>query len=457
MSLISPARVPFSSVRSCSCLVFLFRKDSFSSRRRRRASTCSTTVQNSLEEVCTWCEAAYNKRALYNINYYSCSYSLKEMQHFSSYLCIWCNFLMLLVFTGCAVTLHSISPLCFLGTAMSHNAVSFKFQSKVLIWHKVINLNLGKAYYLLSVAESMKTIPKYCIVTLTHCAHCDTDVYTQLWRFFLPPFAEWQHVALWQWETLWAPRYAVCSPSSGCSESLVLSAGPTAPTLSLTTPASAGQSTDIRHGATSTASHINSIVSYHGVCVCVTQKKSEKAFFSSMNRELLRTAFALFSSIFSPPLIKNAFGTDSPACIIYYTSSLFMIDEKSSKNRITKLWLVCAWSANMRSQSDSRLQRGRDSDTHINTRLHAHTLTQLQISVRCAGVLMQLLICSSQKYKLSCHDWARADWSENESRWTRPDCADSPFLCTHIQYCWKEMYVIVFWWHHDDKVIGKVQ
>lgn len=46
MSLISPARVPFSSVRSCSCLVFLFRKDSFSSKRRRRASTWSTITTN---------------------------------------------------------------------------------------------------------------------------------------------------------------------------------------------------------------------------------------------------------------------------------------------------------------------------------------------------------------------------------------------------------------------------
>lgn len=49
-------------------------------------------------------------------------------------------------------------------------------------------------------------------------------------------------------------------------------------------------------------------------------------------------AFALFSSMrFS--LIKYAFGTDSPAFIIYYTSSLFMIDERKPKNRRTKLCL----------------------------------------------------------------------------------------------------------------------
>lgn len=39
ISRISPARVPFSSVRSCSCFVFLLRKDSFSSSRNLRAST----------------------------------------------------------------------------------------------------------------------------------------------------------------------------------------------------------------------------------------------------------------------------------------------------------------------------------------------------------------------------------------------------------------------------------
>lgn len=39
MSRISPASVPFSSVRSCSCFVFLLRKDSFSSSRNLSAST----------------------------------------------------------------------------------------------------------------------------------------------------------------------------------------------------------------------------------------------------------------------------------------------------------------------------------------------------------------------------------------------------------------------------------
>lgn len=44
------------------------------------------------------------------------------------------------------------------------------------------------------------------------------------------------------------------------------------------------------------------------LCVCVTQKKSEKAFFSFMKRELLRTAFGLFSSIFSPLSLKMHLG-----------------------------------------------------------------------------------------------------------------------------------------------------
>lgn len=44
MSLISPASVFFSSVRSCSCFVFLVRNCSFSSSRTRRASTCETVM-----------------------------------------------------------------------------------------------------------------------------------------------------------------------------------------------------------------------------------------------------------------------------------------------------------------------------------------------------------------------------------------------------------------------------
>lgn len=122
---------------------------------------------------------------------------------------------------------------------------------------------------------------------------------------------------------------------------------------------------------TSTTNYINSVT-------CVWHRKGVRKLF--FNSEVLSTPCALFSSMrFS--LIKNAFGTDSPAFIIYYTWSLFMIDEKRSKNRITKLWLVCAWLTNMRSSvSDSKVWRD------IWAR-ETHTLTQLLISGRCAGVL----------------------------------------------------------------------
>lgn len=93
---------------------------------------------------------------------------------------------------------------------------------------------------------------------------------------------------------------------------------------------------------TSTTNYINTITHVITASLYLWHRKWLRKLFFSM--ELLST---LFSSMrFS--LIKNAFGTDSPAFIIYYTSSLFMIDEKRSKNRITKLWLVCTWSTNMR-------------------------------------------------------------------------------------------------------------
>lgn len=115
-----------------------------------------------------------------------------------------------------------------------------------------------------------------------------------------------------------------------------MSAGPAAPTPSSTAPASAGQSVWNR------GQRERSSVSGF------TAKKTEAPLFPP-NTELVSAAFALFSSTrFS--LIKNALGTDSPAFIIYYTSSLFMIDEKRAKNRTTKLWLVCAWATYTRSR-----------------------------------------------------------------------------------------------------------
>lgn len=68
------------------------------------------------------------------------------------------------------------------------------------------------------------------------------------------------------------------------------------------------------------------------VCVHVQKKK-----------KLNSALFGCYFSSVCCSLIKNAFGTDSPAFIIFYTSSLFMIDEKNSKNRTTKQWLVCVW------------------------------------------------------------------------------------------------------------------
>ncbi len=94
---------------------------------------------------------------------------------------------------------------------------------------------------------------------------------------------------------------------------------------------------------TSRTNYMSSVTITACVCVCVCERN-----LFLPNSELVSTAFALFSST-RFLLIKNAFGTDSSAFIIYYTSSLFMIDEKRSKNRKTKLWLVRARSANMRS------------------------------------------------------------------------------------------------------------
>lgn len=113
-----------------------------------------------------------------------------------------------------------------------------------------------------------------------------------------------------------------------------MSAEPAAQTLSLITPASADQS--IGH---SQHVHVSNVIFYH-YDMCVRERVKEQMTAFQLLQILQFTHFSL---------IQNAFGTDSPAFIIYYTLSLFMIDEKRSKKRITKLWLLCAWSANMRS------------------------------------------------------------------------------------------------------------
>lgn len=66
-------------------------------------------------------------------------------------------------------------------------------------------------------------------------------------------------------------------------------------------------------------------------------------FMCKKEKKLNSTMFGCYFSSVCCSLIKNAFGTDSPAFIIFYTSSLFMIDEKNSKNKTTKQWLVWVW------------------------------------------------------------------------------------------------------------------
>lgn len=136
---------------------------------------------------------------------------------------------------------------------------------------------------------------------------------------------------------------------------------------------------------TSTTNHIHSVMfCYHGRCD--TEKEWKTFFFLNFfffyEQWATENSFCtIFINVFFfSPLIKNAFGTDSPAFNIYYTSSLFMIDEKRSKNRITKLWLVCAWSTNMRSsmsQSDSKLRRER-AERERRTHTHLDTITDFR-------------------------------------------------------------------------------
>lgn len=81
-------------------------------------------------------------------------------------------------------------------------------------------------------------------------------------------------------------------------------------------------------------------------------------------REKLNSAmFRHFFSSVCCSLIKNAFGTDSPAFIIFYTSSLFMIYEKNSKNRTTKQGLVCA---------GCRLSSESERLKHLGMKFNAH-------------------------------------------------------------------------------------
>lgn len=164
-----------------------------------------------------------------------------------------------------------------------------------------------------------------------------------IWDFFLPLFGGWRHVALWQWEILWAPRYAAYSLSSGCWESRASSAEPAAPTPSSTAPASAGQSVREQNGVC-----WEKVTAHARVFVCKREKNKQ------------RTVWTLFSSV-RCSLIKNAVGTDSPAFIIFYTSSLFMIDEKISKNRTTKQRLVTVC---------HRLSSKSERFTHLETQLN---------------------------------------------------------------------------------------
>lgn len=202
---------------------------------------------------------------------------------------------------------------------------------------------------------------------------------------------------------------------------------------------------------TSTANHIHSVMfCYHGRC------DTKKTFFFFFFRTVSYWVQLLhyFHEGFFSPLIKNAFGTDSPAFNIYYTSSLFMIDEKRSKNRITKLWLVCAWSTNMRSsmsQSDSKLRREsleRAANTHTpwhNYRFQVGVVVSWQRSCN-------YWHAAARNTSYTCRHWAWADrntnWSENQSRFNK---------IWPVQYSFNIMYIAAVCWHHDNKVIRKVQ
>lgn len=74
-----------------------------------------------------------------------------------------------------------------------------------------------------------------------------------------------------------------------------------------------------------------SIYAHSKRCFVIKKKKGERK---------QRTVWTLFSSACCS-LMKYVFGSDSPAFIIFYTSSLFMIDERNPKNRTTKQRRVC--------------------------------------------------------------------------------------------------------------------
>lgn len=95
---------------------------------------------------------------------------------------------------------------------------------------------------------------------------------------------------------------------------------------------------------TNTTIYISDVMFHHHDSFSVCHRKKGEKPPKTPSEQLLHY---FHQRAFS--LIKNAFGTDSPAFIIYYTSSLFMIDEKRSKNRITKLWPGLCMVDNMRS------------------------------------------------------------------------------------------------------------
>lgn len=102
-----------------------------------------------------------------------------------------------------------------------------------------------------------------------------------------------------------------------------------------------------------------------------------------------RTVWTLFSSTCCS-LIKNAFGSDSPAFIIFYTSSLFMIDERNPKNRTTKQPLVChAMSLFGVKRSDlifTGWQHTKSKDRHL--LISPLQIEQRRISANCGGDIL---------------------------------------------------------------------
>lgn len=78
-------------------------------------------------------------------------------------------------------------------------------------------------------------------------------------------------------------------------------------------------------------------------CNCVCEKKNEEAFLYQVVSESVQLLLYFHECAFLS--LKMHLGL-TPLHFSFIIHHLFIIDEKRSKDRWTKLWLVCAWSAN---------------------------------------------------------------------------------------------------------------